>query len=462
MSQISADTINESVVRRWKRYPVYKDSDVDWLGEIPAHWEVWKISHAYKRIGSGTTPATNDLSFYDGDILWVNTSELRENVITDTDAKLTECALKEHSVLSLYPPGTLLVAMYGATIGRLGILGVTACTNQACCALADPVTLDTKFTFYWLGMRRQEIIVLSSGGGQPNINQEKIRAIRIPAPSLFDQQEIASFLDRETAKIDTLIAKKVQLIQLLQEKRTALISHAVTKGLNPDAPMKDSGVEWLGEIPAHWEVKRLKYLAQGGLVNGLFKKKEQFGSGTKLVNVVNLYQNNFVVDFESLERVEAEQHELKAFEVLPGDIFFVRSSLKLEGVGASACIVEVPELTVFECHLVRVRPDQKWVMSKYLINYLGSALTRQRLVALAETTTMTTIAQPKLASLAVLVSPKFEQQAIASFLDHETDKIDALIAKIRTGIEQLKEYRTALISSAVTGKIDVCEEAAAA
>lgn len=217
---------------------------------------------------------------------------------------------------------------------------------------------------------------------------------------------------------------------------------------------KDSGVEWLGEIPEHWQAKRLKYLLQGGLVNGLFKKKEQFGSGAKLVNVVDLYQDTYTVNFESLERVKAEQQEIEAYQVLPGDIFFVRSSLKLEGVGASACVSKVPEPTVFECHLVRVRPCQKWVLPKYLINYLNASLTRQRLVALAETTTMTTIAQPKLGTIEVVVPPLPEQQTIASFLDRETAKIDALIAKKERLIELLQEKRTAIISHAVTKGID--------
>lgn len=205
-----------------------KDSGVEWLGEIPEHWENWKISHAFQKIGSGTTPSTNRYDYYDGDVPWINTSELRENIITDTSVKITNKALLDNSVLNLYSPGTLLIAMYGATIGRLGILGITACTNQACCALANPILLDTKFVFYWLWMRRNELIILSSGGGQPNINQEKIRSIKIPAPPLPEQQKIAQFLDRETSKIDNLITKTSTSIDHLKEYRTALISAAVT------------------------------------------------------------------------------------------------------------------------------------------------------------------------------------------------------------------------------------------
>jgi type I restriction enzyme S subunit len=220
--------ISHAVTKGLNRDVPMKDSGVEWLGEVPEHWENWKISHAFQKIGSGTTPSTNRYDYYDGDVPWINTSELRENIITDTSVKITNKALLDNSVLNLYSPGTLLIAMYGATIGRLGILGITACTNQACCALANPILLDTKFVFYWLWMRRNELIILSSGGGQPNINQEKIRSIKIPAPPLPEQQKIAEFLDRETSKIDNLITKTRTSIDHLKEYRTALISAAVT------------------------------------------------------------------------------------------------------------------------------------------------------------------------------------------------------------------------------------------
>jgi type I restriction enzyme, S subunit len=217
---------------------------------------------------------------------------------------------------------------------------------------------------------------------------------------------------------------------------------------------KDSDVDWLGKIPAHWGVKRLKYLVQRGLVNGLFKKKEHFGTGVKLVNVIDLYRDDFLIDFASLGRVEAEDTEVKAYAVTAGDIFFVRSSLKLEGVGASARISEVPEPTVFECHVVKVTPSEKMVSADYMSKFLNSTSARQRLIALSETTTMTTIAQPKLSSLEMPVPPPDEQQAIADFLNRETAKVDALIAKREQLIALLKEKRAALISHAVTKGLD--------
>ena len=135
----------------WRRYPIYKDSAVEWLGEVPEGWENWKLSHSFKKIGSGTTPLTDKTEFYDnGAIPWVNTSELRENILLDTEKKITKLALREYSALKIYPKNSLLFAMYGATIGRLAILGIPATVNQACCVFSDSKVCDIKFVFYFL------------------------------------------------------------------------------------------------------------------------------------------------------------------------------------------------------------------------------------------------------------------------------------------------------------------------
>ena len=205
-----------------------KDSGIEWLGEIPVGWEIWKVTHAFGRIGSGTTPKSDNYEYYDGEIPWVTTSELRETGIGDTLNKITEEALRDYSTLRLYPAGTLLFAMYGATVGRLGILQISATVNQACAAFSEPIKLDPKFTYYWLYMRRPILIVLSVGGGQPNLSQDDLKQLRIPTPPLQEQRAIAAFLDRETTCIDALIEKVKKSIALLREYRTSLISAAVT------------------------------------------------------------------------------------------------------------------------------------------------------------------------------------------------------------------------------------------
>ncbi len=291
--------------------------------------------------------------------------------------------------------------------------------------------------------------------GIQNLDSDSYLAEKVGFPAFEEQQKIAQFLDHETAKIDTLIEKQQRLIELLKEKRQAVISHAVTKGLNPNAPMKDSGVEWLGEVPEHWEVKRLKDVLSEPVKNGLFKKKEQFGTGSFLVNVGDLYADNYFINLETLERVITTPDERKMYKVEAGDIFFVRSSLKLEGIGRSACFLENHDDVVFECHIVNARPNKQLMSSKYLTRYLNSLPVSQEFVSRSKTTTMTTIDQSNLVTINVVVPPKKEQLEIDDYLDKQISKIEKAENYALDSIDLLKERRTALISAAVTGKIDV-------
>jgi type I restriction enzyme S subunit len=207
-----------------------KDSGVEWLGDVPEHWDLKKIFHSFASIGSGTTPKSDEEKWYSDDgVPWVTTGELRENTIFNTTKHVTHAAVLSHSALKLHPAGSLVMAMYGATIGRLGILGVDAVTNQACCVLSGGKNLDIKYVYYWLHVFKETIISLySTGGGQPNINQENVTSLRVSAPDVPEQTTIARFLDQQTAKIDELISHAHQGIDLLKERRSALISAAVT------------------------------------------------------------------------------------------------------------------------------------------------------------------------------------------------------------------------------------------
>ncbi len=425
-------------VGKRKAYEHYKDSGIEWLGRIPEHWEARRLKYLTRLKYGDALP-----------------SERREEgtiVVFGSNGPVGT-----HSRANTTSPVIIL--------GRKGSSGKIVFSEEACFAIDTTYYIDRmqkevniRWLFYILGLLGLDKV--SEDSAIPGLSREYVHAQQLPLPSLHEQRAIIAFLDRETANISELIAKKERLIELLQERRTAIINQAVTKGLNPDVPMKDSGVEWLGEIPVHWEIVRLKYLAEEGLSNGLFKKKDMYGSGTKLVNVVDIYQNTYIVDINRLNRVQANFSEIKTYQVNEGDIFFVRSSLKLEGVGASACVKTVMEPILFECHLVRMRPSASRVDPLFLINYLNACISRQRLISLAYTTTMTTIGQDKMSSLEVILPPMIEQKAILAYIDQETTKIDKLISRIQEGIKKLKEYSTALISAAVTGKIDVRGEVA--
>lgn len=299
---------------------------------------------------------------------------------------------------------------------------------------------------------------MTDGAKMPRANPDDVLNMRLYAPPPAIQRRIASYLDEQTANIDRLMEMRRRQIELLKEQRASIIQEAVTRGLNPDAPMKDSGIPWLGEIPAHWEIKRLKFFTEKGLANGLFKKNDQFGSGVRLVNVFDIYRDDFIVDIDKLDRVEVNESEMKQFSVEQGDLFFVRSSLKAEGIARAACMGTVTEPTVFECHLVRTRPRKTVIVPEFLSCYLNAEIVRARLISLSKTTTMTTIEQMKLADIEVPVLSIDEQSEIIEFIHKENVKLDSLQDAYTRQLTILAEYRAALIHECVTGQREVPEK----
>ncbi len=230
-SSLISEAVTGKLTPDGKKYKgKVKESRVEWLGLIPESWNVWKLFHIFKTMGSGTTPNSQDYSYYDGgSVNWLNTSELRENEIFDTEKKITEKALKDFSALKIYNENSLVIAMYGATIGRLGILKTKATVNQACCVLSNPLdNTSIKFIYYFFIMYKPLIIADSSGGGQPNINANKIKDIKIPLPPISEQIKIIDFLDKQITKIGSLKEKVEKTISKLKEYRAALISATVT------------------------------------------------------------------------------------------------------------------------------------------------------------------------------------------------------------------------------------------
>ncbi|HCQ0108545.1 restriction endonuclease subunit S [Citrobacter braakii] len=431
---------------KYKAYPQYKDSGVEWLGEIPLSWDMWKLSHAYEVIGSGTTPTSNNESWFQGNILWVTTGELRETVIYNTSKNISLQTLQSFPALKVHPVGSIIIAMYGATIGRLGILGVDATTNQACCAMTKSNVINNKYLYYWLQTFRMEIINLSSGGGQPNINQEKVASLKISSPSIKDQILIAAFLDHETTKIDNLIEKQQQLIELLKEKRQAVISNAVTKGLNPDVPMKDSGVEWLGEIPMHWKTKAMKNICR--IINGSTPKSgvEEFWDGEiNWITPTDLSQKSGPFISESIRKITFSGFNSCGTTLVPRDSVIISTRAPI----GSLAITSIDSCTNQGCKSLVTNNAG---LSKFIYYYLSILSTPLNI--LGRGSTFLELSTEDLSSVKVPL-PDEKINSIISFLDQETTKIDNLLEKQQHIIQLLQERRTALISAAVTGKIDV-------
>jgi type I restriction enzyme S subunit len=406
------------------------------------HWEMWKLSHAYSRIGSGTTPTSNQDQYYtdgedEGGLPWVTTAELRETYIVNTASRITEEALKDFTALRVYGAGSLFIAMYGATIGRLGITRVPATCNQACCVLEKSAQFDNRFLFFWLWHRRRDLVAISTGGGQPNLSQQDIREELALCPPLKIQQGIAGFLDEKNSQINGLIEKKRALLDCLAEKRQALITRAVTKGLNPIAPMKPSGIDWLGDIPAHWEVRRLNCFCefQSGKAHEPFIEPD---GQYVCVNARYISTNGAAVKRCSENLMPASI----------GDILMVMSDLPNGRALARSFLVDDLDQYAVNQRVCRIRPKQgSPIYYSYLLNRNPQLLSHN------DGKEQTHLSNSDFKLLQLLVPPETEQREIADHLNGTCIMLDKASSRVEESVSRLEEYRAALITAAVTGKL---------
>lgn len=228
LGELKQSIITEAVTRGLNPDAPLKDSGIDWIGKIPEHWEAMKISHIYNFIGSGTTPSTDNRDFYDEDGQnWLQTGDLNDGYITETSKRVSDLAIRTLN-MKVYPIGSLVVAMYGATVGKVGLLSICTSVNQACCVLPYSKLMFPKFAFYSFLSAKNYLISLSAGGGQPNISQDIIRSHHTPVPPLSEQEVIVHFLDKKCARIDKSITKAKREVELLREYKQTIITEAVT------------------------------------------------------------------------------------------------------------------------------------------------------------------------------------------------------------------------------------------
>jgi type I restriction enzyme S subunit len=435
--------------KRVKPYPAYKDSGVEWLGDIPVNWQV-------KRLKLVAPARISKLSAKPDDAVYVGLEHVES---WSGRLQLENQPESVDSVVASFRAGDVLFGKlrpYLAKAARPNFDGV--CTSEIL-PLRPTAECSQSYVMYCL-LNAPYIRWLDSltyGTKMPRVGPEQVGNGYMPVPSESEQRAIAAFLDRETERIDALVAKKERLVELLQEKRTALITRAVTKGLNPTVPMKDSGVAWLGDIPAHWELKRLKHLlaaTKGAIKTGPFGSQLQ--SSEMQSGDIKVYNQRSVLDrdFSSGENyVSLEKFaELHAFETFPGDLLITTRG----SIGRCAVLPEDAERGILHPCVMRVQPDQRRISTRFLeIQIEEAAIVLDQLRFMSNATTIDVIYSESLREVWLTLPPLEEQAAIASFLDRETARIDTLVAKVHDAIERLKELRTALISAAVTGKIDV-------
>lgn len=449
-------------LKGFKPYPEYKDSGVEWLGRIPAHWQGMSLKRWVAiKITDGPHETPELLS--EG-VPFVSAEAMQDGRI-NFDAKrgfISEPVHRQYCRKCHPRREDLFLCKSGATTGKVVIIDTDeefSVWSPLAQIRPNHHIILPRFLFYALQAEyvQEQVRCCWSAGTQPNIAMGAIEGLFVTAPPLEVQRKCIDFLDRETAKIDELVAKKERLIELLQEKRTALISQVVTKGLDPNVAMKDSGVEWLGEIPAHWNLIPVKYCA-AKKVNAI--KTGPFGSqllsSEMMSGEVKVYNQRSVLDYDFISGdnyiTQDKFKDLISFMVEPGDILLTTRGT----IGRCAIVPKDAEKGILHPCLMRVQPDISIIVPEYLVLLIQDSILVQTQIKLASNaTTIDVIYSETMKEIRIPLPPLQEQLVITAAIDRETSKIDAMIAKIREGIDRLKEYRQALISAAVTGKIDV-------
>jgi type I restriction enzyme S subunit len=457
-----------------KPYPKTKPSGVEWLGEVPEHWGAVALKRYARRYAGGTPDRNNEAYWEAGTIPWINSGAVNQGLINEPSAFITQEGYANSSARYV-PKNALVMALagQGKTKGMIAQMGIEATCNQSMAAICPAPPIQNRYLFWLLASQYEQIRNMAGGEQRDGLNLEILGNIPCLLPVEAEQIAIAAYLDRETGRIDELVGKKRELIERLKEKRTALISRTVTRGLPADLPpttlakleqiageklplnppLKASGIEWLGDVPEHWGAKKLGYGAwlQGGYA---FASDKFDSEGVPVVRMNNLKRG--VLDTSQASCISPENC-LDAFALEEGDLLW----------GMSGSIGETGSLGNF----ARVRKTDLPAQLNQRVGrfqIIGAELSLNFLTYIIQTkffydqimlfvtgTAQFNVSSVQVQSVFMPFPPLPEQIAIAAYLDEETAKLDALVAKVETAIERLQEYRTALITAAVTGKIDV-------
>ncbi len=447
--------------RQLPRYPAYMPTGVDWLDVVPDHWSIRRLKWSVKACQNGIWGEEPDGQ---NDIVCIRVADFDRTSFRVSTFRPTyrAVALGERKGRVLRLGDLLLEKSGGGELQPVGAVVQYVHALEAVCSnfvARMPVAsgYESRYLTYLhahLYAGRVNVRSIKQTTGIQNLDSRFYLSECAVFPPLEEQQAIAAFLDRETAEIDGLIAKKRRLIELLKEKRTALISHAVTKGLNPKAPMKPSGIDWLGDVPAHWRLLRLRFIAtiQSGLTLG-----KKYDPGTTIshpyLRVANV-QDGYL-DLTEITQVEIPPGDVQRFDLQAGDVLMTEGG-DFDKLGRGYVWEGQIAGCLHQNHIFAVRPHAKHLDSHFLACVLTSSHGKNYFTSTSQqTTNLATTNRTKLGNLCVPLPDVEEQRAILAWIRARTHTIDNIVKTGEGAIVKLNEYRSALISAAVTGKIDV-------
>jgi type I restriction enzyme S subunit len=458
--QREAQRIFEAAVARYQLYTEYRDSGIEWLGDIPAHWEVRRLKTIVSLRTSNIDKKTNE---DDIPVRLCNYTDVYYNDFITGDMDLMEATATPDQIQKFeLKAGDVIITKDSESADDIAVAAfVPHDLEKVVCgyhlALLRPLTGAVEGRYLFRAFSAYPITsqfeIAANGITRYGLSQSAIGDAWFLLPPPDEQRAIAAFLDRQTAKIDALIAKKRELIAALHEKRSAIISHAVTKGLNPDAPMKDSGIEWVDTIPAHWQVQRLKFVAD--VRSGVAKGRKFEGVKTvelPYLRVANVQAGH--IDLSDVAEIEVTVSEIERYCLKVGDVLMNEGG-DYDKLGRGAVWQGQIEPCLHQNHVFAVRPYQQslslWITTLTLAQYARFYF----MINSKQSTNLASISSRNLSEFPVIMPPQSEREQILGYIENETRHIDRLTAKAEETIERLQEYRAALISAAVTGKIDV-------
>ena len=419
-----------------------KDSGIKWIGEVPEDWGIKPIKHIFGAIGSGTTPDSSKVEYYDGNINWLQSGDLyKKDYVYAVSKTITDLGYRSSASLRIYQAPFLAIAMYGASIGNLAISKIDACVNQAVAVLKGEENI-VRFAKLALEISKTELIFAAQGGTQPNINQVLIKNWVIPFPSEIEIKKIADFLDKKVAQLDKVKSLLEEQIKTLEDYRQSLIYETVTKGLDKTVPLKDSGVDWIGQIPEGWGVKPIKYLVTYDdevLTQSVI-------NSNKLINYVDIGSVNLVdgiSKYQELSTLDAPSRARRVAQKGDTIISTVRTYLKAIAfveddyiVSTGFCVLRPRKINNRYFNYAIMSNSFTELVSKYAWGVSYPAISASQLVNIP-------VSYPKSAN---------EQILIADFLDKKTSQINQMIAIKKEQIENINKQRQTLIYDYVTGK----------
>ncbi len=440
---------------KYQAYSEYKESGSQWVDEIPTNWKVLSLKHILSipiTDGPHSTPTFLDegVPFVSAEAVsggYINFNKIRGYISEADDVLFSQKYRPQRNDVYMIKSGaTTGITAIVETDERFNIwspLAVMRCKNN----------YSPYFLLYYLRSESfQKSVQLSwTFGTQQNIGMGTLENLTVCLPSIEEQENIANFLGCETAKIDTLIEKQQRLVELLKEKRQAVISHAVTKGLNPKAPMRDSGVEWLGDVPEHWIVCRLKQIIKSGssISYGIVQPGEPLDEGVPFVQTTNMSQGTFELD--DLQKTTTEIARAYPRSTLVGGevILGIRAS-----IGAAYVVPEKFKGYNLSRGVARIIPNSR-ILSGYLVSYFGTGAVDRYWGLSKQGSTFSEVSIETVKELFLPVPPVEEQKLIYQWIEEKVSRINKIIDQAMEQTSLLKERRTALISAVVTGKIDV-------